>query len=569
MKSFNSGLFDAYENMRYVKYDELEGLIPYDKLPEMYVPGVLKASFYKDGKLVQKYSEQDCHVCVVAATGLGKTTSFVVQQLLSFLNQKVKRSMFISDPKGELFRMLSAQFKAHGYNVLQYNLRDSLHSERWNPLLSIYRKYQSSFDVFDEVGTCETEEGVFNTFRGKIYKSQKELDDDLNTRHNMILDDVGNDIDRITLILFPTKSTKDPSWEDSAREVLRGIIWGMLEDSREEDFPERLSADNVRQIITEELFSLNTVLTIINSFEDGGTVSNYEDGGFFTSRDDNARSVKYVKGLLLRNAPVTRRGIMSLFNTGMSIFRENTMRLVMCANTVNFSEIADTPTVIFINYKDEVKLHYQIISMMVQDIYCSLIEAANKRHGGKLDVPFYFMLDEFGNFPPITDFDTTISACRGRNIFFCLIIQSYAQLNSVYGNDVAEIIRDNLNVHIFYGSNNPKTVEEFSRECGEMTRLSPLSALNGEESGMTHYQIETIPLVPKSKLARFEAGECIVTEANSGHVLWSRIERYYNCPEFSALQDAEAIEYEGSVNPFDPKYTFKPKKHTARSAFDI
>ena len=114
---------------------------------------------------------------------------------------------------------------------------------------------------------------------------------------------------------------------------------------------------------------------------------------------------------------------------------------------------------------------------------------------GKLDIPVYFILDEFGNFPALKDFETTISACAGRNIFFILIIQSYAQLNSVYGPDVAEIIKDNLNVHIFFGSNNPSTLEAFSHECGQQTRISPLSALNGKGADIDTYHIETIPLI--------------------------------------------------------------------------
>lgn len=38
--------------------------------------------------------------------------------------------------------------------------------------------------------------------------------------------------------------------------------------------------------------------------------------------------------------------------------------------------------------------------------------------------------------------------------------------NQVYGKDVAEIIKDNLKVHVFLGSNNPETFDAFSKECG-------------------------------------------------------------------------------------------------------
>lgn len=179
-------------------------------------------------------------------------------------------------------------------------------------------------------------------------------------------------------------------------------------------------------------------------------------------------------------------------------------------------------------------------------------------------MPFYFMLDEFGNFPALRDFDTTISACAGRNIYFTLVIQSYAQLNNVYGKDVAEIILDNLNVKIFLGSNNYDTLQQFSRECGEMTRISPLSALNGSGSEIEHYdyELETIPLITRSRLSCFEPGEGVVLEANCDHVLLSRLERYYLCPEFSSLPIASEHEYTCTVNPFDERYLFAVKKRS-------
>jgi type IV secretory pathway TraG/TraD family ATPase VirD4 len=135
-------------------------------------------------------------------------------------------------------------------------------------------------------------------------------------------------------------------------------------------------------------------------------------------------------------------------------------------------------------------------------------------------------------------------------------MQSYAQLNNVYGKECAEIIRDNMNVHIFMGSNNPSTLDEFSRECGKMTRLSPLSALNGQGSDIENYQLETIPLMPNSRLSHLETGECILTEVNSGYVFLSMFERYYMCEEFSSLRKASEDDYICAINPFDKKYIY-------------
>ncbi len=554
MRAINC-ILQGYENTRFVHYNETQGLpnqTLYENLPDSEITGVLKCNRYVNGKLTQIYSTTENHVGVIAATRLGKTTSYVIPTILSFAMQKKKRSMIISDPKGELYRCTSATLRNQGYKVKLLNFRDYLHSECWNPLTPIFRKYRRAVTVSDEVKLVETKHGWRNKFRGVIYDNQQELDRAVDLAGNMLMDEVGNDIDTIGAMFLATESLKDPYWDNSARETLKAFLWAMLEDSNKAENP-----------ITEDTFSFSTILAIQLTMQSGKGLS-FEDGGYFTKRDPSSRSYQIVKDTLIDNGDTTRACILAVFNTRIAMFRECAMRLITSCNSFEMSELADGPTAIFIDYRDELKVHYQIISLFIQDAYRYLIEQANQKIEGKLDVPFYFILDEFGNFPAIKDFETTISACAGRNIFFILIIQSYAQLDNVYGSAVASIIRDNLNMHVFLGSNNSETLEIFSRECGQKTRISPLSALNGSKEELEHYQIETIPIVPKSVLAHFEPGECIITEANSGYVLYSKLERYYRLDEMKNLPLASEKEYTSTVNPFDKRYTYIIRKNDAR-----
>ncbi|MDE5593168.1 MAG: type IV secretory system conjugative DNA transfer family protein [Clostridiales bacterium] len=556
MKTSNV-LLHGYENTRLVHYTEMDSLsnvVAYEDLPKQTVVGVLKGNRYVDGKLMQLYSTSENHVGVIAATRLGKTTSYVVPTILSFAMQKTKRSMLISDPKGELYRRTAATLRAQGYNVKLLNFRDYLHSECWNPLTPIFRKYRMAVTVADEVRLVETENGLRNEFRGVVYDDQRELDGAVELARAMMMDEVGNDIDTIGAMFMATESLKDPYWDEAARETFKAFLWAMLEDSDKKDNP-----------ITEDTYSFSTILSLQLTIRSGKGMS-FEDGGYFTERDRSSRAYQIVKDTLIDNGDTTRACILAVFNTRIAMFRECAMRLITSCNSFEVSELTDGPTAVFIDYRDELKVHYQIISLFIQDAYRYLIEQANDKDEGKLDVPFYFILDEFGNFPAIKDFETTISACAGRNIFFILIIQSYAQLNNVYGAAVAEIIRDNLNMHVFMGSNNPETLEAFSRECGQKTRISPLSALNGNTEEIDHYQIETIPIVPRSMLAHFDAGECIVTEANSGYVLFTKLERYYLLREMNDLPLSSEKEYKCSVNPFDKRYTYVIKQ--SKSPFD-
>ena len=547
-------LLKGYENTGFFRYDDLDASFPnsfwYDELPEHEVTGVLKSCRYVNGRLLQTYSEKENHVGVIAATRLGKTTSYVIPTVLSFARAKNKKSMLISDPKGEIYRHTAETLRAEGYEILFLNFRDYRHSECWNPLSPIYRKYQSIFGVYHEIEVVETENGLRNRLHGKVFEDQTELDEYLGQWESLMTEEVGNDIDNLAIMIVPPSQAKDPYWDDSSRELLKAFLWAMLEDSRPE-----LLGDSGRTQITEETFSFATIIKL------AGTLDKSEDDfdrGYFTGRPDTSRARQIEKACIPESVKTTRQCITSVFGSHLSIFRESAMRLVTSCNSFDMNILTeDRPVALFIDYRDELKVHFKVISLFIQDAYRLLIEHANMQPDGKREIPFYFILDEFGNFPPMNDFETTISACAGRNIFFILIIQSYAQLNSVYGDAVAAIIRDNLNMHIFFGSNNPQTLEEFSKECGQVTRIAPVSVLNGKGAEMDSYQFETIQLIPKSMLSHFSLGECIVTEANCGYVLFSKLERYYLCKEFTDIPLSDEKEYVGKANPFDKKYTFR------------
>lgn len=551
-------LLKDYENMRAVYYDQMPEefrLVDYETLDQEDVPGVLKANILTaDGRLKGVYTSQEQHVGVIAATRLGKTTSYVIPTILSFAKRRNRRSMIISDPKGELYKITSGELRKRGYDVKLLNFRDYTHSEYWNLLTDIFRQYQNAYHVYDEVEVVTVDGVLYNRFRGKVYKSQQELDADLGMNFTIEMSRVKKNIDEVAQTFLVRESLTDPYWEDAARDVLKSFLYAMLEDSRPEFLALKKGGKLGTKLITEETFSFNTILSILDEFEDNDTL---DDKGYFTNRPNDAESYRLAKNNLIANATNTRRCILSCLMSKISMFRDSSMRMITACNSFDMNVLAgERPLALYINYRDELKVHYNMIALFIQEAYRFLIQTANQRISGQLETPFYFILDEFANMPPLKDFDSVISACAGRNIFFILIIQSYAQLDAVYGPNVATIIRDNLNMHIFMGSNNPETLREFSRECGEITRLSPLSALNGDTDEIRQYQIETIPLVPVSRLSGFFPGECIITEANSGYTFFSKLERYYNCEQLKPAAWEKIEEYHSDVNVFAPKYMY-------------
>ena len=201
----------GYENTPYVHFDEaatLPNTVTYDELPNRSVTGVLKANQYVNGKLTQTYTEHENHVGVIAATRLGKTTSYVIPTILSFARQKQKRSMIISDPKGEIYRYTAAALKKEGYNVKLLNFRDYRCSECWNILTPIYRKYIGIREIPNESVVVETKNGLRNRFRGRIYDDQAMLDREIKQLQTVLTEEVANDIDNLSTAKFSNISIR-------------------------------------------------------------------------------------------------------------------------------------------------------------------------------------------------------------------------------------------------------------------------------------------------------------------------------------------------------------------------
>jgi hypothetical protein len=70
--------------------------------------------------------------------------------------------------------------------------------------------------------------------------------------------------------------------------------------------------------------------------------------------------------------------------------------------------------------------------------------------------------------PPLKDVDSMVTAARSRKMRFTFIIQNFAQLNDVYGKEVAEVIRGNCGNTIYLISHELAALEEISKMCGEV-----------------------------------------------------------------------------------------------------
>lgn len=553
-----ANVLSQYENTVMEDYKQYakrkNNAVYYEELSEKSSGGIPIASYRDENHRLKTIFTPETHSLIIGATRSGKTRGFVIPMIMQKAMQKDKDSMLITDPKGELYTLCSERLRQQGYKIILLNFRDYAHSETWNPLTPIFRKYQKAFSLHKDVKTKTVDGKYCAEYHGKIFSSERVLNKTLERDKNLILYDVDNDIATLALSIITTERTDDPYWEDSARQLLIAFIKALLEDS----VPE--TAGN-RTIITEETFSFRTILDIYSTFHYGTGTSGEGDNGFFTERDEKSQARAYATSSIIANGGTTRLCVLSAFNAKMAPYKEIYTNILTCCNSFELDELVDDsrPVAVFVVYRDEVRTSYYAIKTFVSSVYKHLIEIANKQPELCLKRPFIFMLDEFGNFPAINDFDTTISACGGRNIWFELVLQSYAQLQNVYGKETAEIIKENLNLHMFFGTNNAETKQQFSEECGKKTIVSPKSIFSGTQETIGDVTLEEVSVVPVSKLNHLEAGECYITMANAESVLHSHMERSYLCAEY-ACPKASLKSYEATIDVLDKKYSYLPPK---------
>ena len=89
-------------------------------------------------------------------------------------------------------------------------------------------------------------------------------------------------------------------------------------------------------------------------------------------------------------------------------------------------------------------------------------------NNGTLPVKVEWILDEFANCPPLSSIETLVSVARSRGMRFQFFIQSFSQLNQVYGKEIANIIQDNCAL-VYLKTNTVETAEIISKKLGKST----------------------------------------------------------------------------------------------------
>ena len=503
----------ALENSRFLTDKERDKYFPgytYDKLGEVKKDGIpVRAIVDKKGKMHINFLP-GAHSLVIGATGSGKTTTFINPMIQLLGATGAGSSMIMTDPKGELFSLHSKYLQERGYNVLLLDLRDTYSSSRWNPLGGIYDMYQDYLNAGQGIRfhrdnmadypdlkrkDGEAAEGEpWVEWQGCAYADLSHCQDDIAVTKQRIYDEMYEDLNDLISVICPIENEKDPLWEKGARSIIMATCLAMLEDSEKPELG--MTKDKFN------FFNLNKALT--NSENEFEALKRYFEG-----RDPLSQAVTLSRQVLSA-ATSTLSSYMSITFDKLNMFNDRGICGLTSATDIKAEEFAERPTALFMKIPDEKDTRHGLAAVFILCMYKALIKVASAREDLSLPRNVYFILDEFGNMPKIEKFDKMITVGRSRKIWFNMVVQSYSQLNNVYGEKVADIVKSNCGMKMFIGSNDIGTCKEFSELCGNMTvRTSSTSASMGAKEGdfSVSNQTQVRPLIYPSELQKLNNKE--------------------------------------------------------------
>ena len=496
------------ENSRWMKDDERDKIFnshKYSKLSEVTKDGIpVMAKLTDKNKDMKVVFNSPCHSLIIGSTGSGKTTTFVSPMIQLLAASAAGSSMIVTDPKGELFSLHSKYLVSRGYDVKVIDLRDTYASYRWNPLDMIWDNYQKFLNAHNEAfarkdkpenSGLQIMEPLENfkegekwyEFDGKGYATYSRLVEAIKVYKKKLYDEVYEDLNDLVSVLIPVENPKDPMWEKGARSITLAVLLAMLEDSADE-----------RLGMTKEKFNFFNMTKILqNSSKDYLELRNY-----FAGRSVLSKALSLSKQVC-DAAEQTRASYMSIVYEKLTMFNDAGICALTSSSDFSSEQLASKPTALFLKIPDEKDTRHNLAAIFILNIYKTLIKIASATEDLTLPRNVYFIMDEFGNMPKIEKFDKFITVGRSRKIWFTMIIQSYAQLNNVYGDTVADIVKGNCGIKMFIGSNDMNTCKEYSELCGNITVVtsSTSGSVNSNDVNLSN-QTQVRPLIYPSELQR-------------------------------------------------------------------
>lgn len=341
------------------------------------------------------------NMLVIGSSGTFKTTSVLHQNLLQYV-----AALVILDVKGDSQRKVGKALLAHAYNLWSLNLKQPQLSDRYNPFVYIERE-------------------------DDLLRVIKSLHDSCRPNQNM--------------------NCADPFWDDGVNLYLQALFYYAWLDARD------------KQIIA----TMNDVVYLCNAESKREVDPDTEEEISELQRLMDAKAAQYgddyppVRAYrkLKDGAPDTVRSIVIMVNAMLAVCETAEVKRIFSGNDINIREIGTgvggdprKKVALFLVMPDNNPVYNFIISMFYTQMFDILIRLSDDELKAPLPVPVEVWMDEFYAGPKPLDPEVLMGVVRSRNISMIPMLQSIAQLKTLYKDSKWEVFMDNVATVAFLGS---------------------------------------------------------------------------------------------------------------------
>ena len=357
---------------------------------------------------------ENLNVLVIGGSGSGKSRFYVKPNIM-----QLNTSYVVTDPKGELLRSCGRLLKKAGYEIRVFNLIDMSHSNNYNPFNYIYDK----------------DGNISKTYVMKM----------------------------VNCLMKNTKqegaSGGDQFWDDSTKALTLAIAFYLLEKKTDENGN---SLDR----------NFSTVMKMMRLAEISEQDENHRsplDNMMDELRTENPHSMAVSFYADFKKAPAeTAKSILISAAVRFAAFNLPEVADLTHTDNIHLDTLGDRKTALFIIIPSSDATFNFLAAMMYTQLFDTLYDTANFKHGGRLPVHVRCLLDEFANVGTIPDFDKLLATMRSMEISANIIIQNLAQLKKMYDKSW-EILTGNCDSLLFLGGQEASTLEAISKSLGKET----------------------------------------------------------------------------------------------------
>lgn len=341
---------------------------------------------------------------LIGPSGGGKTRGYVIPNILH-----AQDSLIVTDTKGNLYRLYGDYLKGLGYTVMHLDFTDTADTPwGYNPL-----------DYIREWRDPEANR------EGDHYNEQ--------------------DVKKVARAVCPCQNPKESYWDQAAQMYLEAILLFVLNELPDEQ---------------HDLYEAYTFLTQMGSADLENMIEEYlavHPQSAFTWKigmiRQNGKAEKMdasIKGVLAQHLDVVSY-------PGMR-------RMFRMERQTDLGAFLKGKTALFLSVSDSDRSQDALVNLFYTQALQYLMTAADRQPDSRMPVPVRFILDDFSTNTLIPDFDKIISVIRSREIYVSLVVQSFSQLEGLYGQAGAQTIVNNCDTCLYLGGTDVHTARYFAEK---------------------------------------------------------------------------------------------------------